>query len=126
MRGRAARHARPPCRHRLTVAHVDLPQPLYLRQPLWRDLFLEAYGMALDGVSERRAVRLLVQEAEHDRVALETARDHFVALLAEDWEPTVERALHYLQAALAYGDGHHAWDDESPRRFVRWAMGAPR
>ena len=102
------------------MAHVDHPQPA------WRDLFLAAYGMALDGVSERRAVRLLVQEADHDRVALETARDHFVALLAEDWEPTVERALHYLQVALTYGDGRHAWEDAPFRRFARWPLGAPR
>ena len=47
------------------MARADLPQPI------WRELFLEAYGMALDGMSERRAVRLLVQGADQDRMAVE-------------------------------------------------------
>jgi len=105
--------------HRQDVAHADLPPPV------WREVFLEAYGMSLDGVSERRAVRLLVQQARGDRLAVETARDHFVGLLAEDREPTVQRALHYVEAALAYGDGHHAWDESSPRRFSLWPISTP-
>ena len=99
------------------MSHADLPQPV------WREVFLEAYGMSLDGVSDRRAIRLIVQQAKGDRLAVETARDHFIGLLAEDREPTVERALHYLDGALVYGDGHHAWDSESPRRFSLWPIG---
>ena len=111
------RHTAAPWWHRLDVAPADLPQPA------WRDVFLEAYGMALDGVSDRRAVRMLVQQAGCDRLSVETARDHFVGLLAEDREPTVERALHYLQGALSYGDGHHVWDRGGARRFSVWPLG---
>jgi hypothetical protein len=92
-------------------------------QPIWREVFLDAYGMALDGVSERRAVRILVQQAGGDRLAVETARDHFVSLLAEDREPTVERALRYLDASLVYGDSHHSWDGTGTRRFSLWPIG---
>ena len=100
------------------MAHADLPQPV------WRQLFLEAYGMALDGIGDRRAVRVLVHQAGRDRLAVETARDHFVGLLAEDWEPTVERALHYLDGALVYGDGHRAWDGADARRFSLRSLGS--
>ena len=65
--------------------------------------------MALDGVSDRRAVRTLVNSAAGDRLSLETARDHFIGLLAEEWEPSVARARHYLDAALEYGDGRGSW-----------------
>jgi len=57
--------------------------------------------MALHGTGTRRAARTLSDEACGDRVALETAREHFVARLAEGDDVHAEKALRYLDAALA-------------------------
>ena len=59
--------------------------------------------MALRGMGTRRAARTLCDEASGDRVALETAREHFVARLAEGDDVHAEKALRYLDAALAQG-----------------------
>lgn len=56
--------------------------------------------MALRGTATRRAARTLSDEASGDRVALETARDHFVARLADCEDVHAETALRYLDAAL--------------------------
>ena len=52
------------------------------------------------GTGTRRAARSLSDEASGDRVALETAREHFVARLAEGDDVHAERAIRYLDAAL--------------------------
>ena len=57
--------------------------------------------MALRGKGTRRAARTLTDQASGDRVALETAREHFVARLAEGDDVHAEKALRYLDAALA-------------------------
>ena len=59
--------------------------------------------MALRGTGTRRAARSLSAEASGDRVALETARDHFVARVAEGEDACAEKALRYLDAALTQG-----------------------
>ena len=59
--------------------------------------------MALQGTGTRRAARKLSDEANGDRVALETAKEHFVARLAEGDDIHAEKALRYLDAALAQG-----------------------
>jgi len=59
--------------------------------------------MALRGTGARRAARTLSDEASGDRVALEKARDHFVARLADCEDVHAETALRYLDAALAQG-----------------------
>ena len=56
--------------------------------------------MALRGTGTRRAARTLCDEASGDRVAMETAREHFVARLAEGDDVHAEKALRYLDAAL--------------------------
>lgn len=57
--------------------------------------------MALRGTATRRAARTLSDEASGDRVALETAREHFVARLAEGDDMHAEKAMRYLDAALS-------------------------
>ena len=59
--------------------------------------------MALQGMGTRRAARTLSDEANGDRVALETAREHFVARLAEGDDVHAETAIRYLDSALAQG-----------------------
>ena len=59
--------------------------------------------MALRGTGTRRAARALADQASGDRVAMETAREHFVARLAEGDDVHAEKALCYLDAALAQG-----------------------
>ncbi|MBV9413130.1 MAG: hypothetical protein JO148_16175 [Acidimicrobiia bacterium] len=59
--------------------------------------------MAVQGTGTRRAARTLCGEASGDRVALETAREHFVARLAEGDGALAEKAIRYLDAALAQG-----------------------
>lgn len=59
--------------------------------------------MALQGMGTRRAARTLSDEANGDRVALETAREHFVARLAEGDDVHAEKAIRYLDSALAQG-----------------------
>jgi hypothetical protein len=71
------------------------------RQARWQLLIQDASAMALRRTGTRRAGRTLSDEANGDRVALETAREHFVARLAEGDDVHAERALHYLDAALA-------------------------
>jgi len=74
--------------------------------------------MALRGTGTRRAARTLTDEASGDRVALETARDHFVARLAEGGDVHAEKALRYLDAALAQGTAIGA-ARQSLRSFAR-------
>jgi hypothetical protein len=76
-----------------------------VRQPRWQLLIQEASSMARHGTGTRRAARELLRQAPGDRVALETAREHFVARLAEGEDSHAERALRYLDAALAHGQG---------------------
>jgi hypothetical protein len=73
------------------------------RQARWQLLIQDASAMALRGKGTRRAARCLSDQASGDRVALETAREHFVARLAEGDDVHAERALRYLDAALAQG-----------------------
>jgi hypothetical protein len=73
------------------------------RQARWQLLIQDASAMALRGTGTRRAARTLCDEAAGDKVALETARDHFVARLAEGDDVHAEKALRYLDAALAQG-----------------------
>jgi hypothetical protein len=73
------------------------------RQARWQLLIQDAASMALRGTGTRRAARTLCDEASGDRVALETARDHFVARLAEGEDVHAEKALRYLDTALAQG-----------------------
>ncbi len=64
--------------------------------------------MARRGTATRRAARTLTDEASGDRVALETARDHFVARVAEDDDVHAEKALCYLDTALRQRAGLRA------------------
>jgi hypothetical protein len=73
------------------------------RQARWQLLIQDASAMALRGTGTRRAARTLSDEASGDRVALETAREHFVARLTEGGDIHAEKALRYLDAALAQG-----------------------
>jgi hypothetical protein len=73
------------------------------RQSRWQLLIQDASAMALQGMGTRRAARTLSDEASGDRVALETAREHFVARLAEGDDVHAEKAIRYLDAALAQG-----------------------
>ena len=73
------------------------------RQARWQLLIQDASSLALRGTATRRAARTLSDEASGDRVALETARDHFVARLAEGNDVHAEKALRYLDAALSQG-----------------------
>jgi hypothetical protein len=73
------------------------------RQARWQLLIQDASAMALRGTGTRRAARSLVDQASGDRVALETAREHFVARLAEGDDCHAEKSLRYLDAALAHG-----------------------
>jgi hypothetical protein len=73
------------------------------RQARWQLLIQDASSLALQGTGTRRAARTLSDQAGGDRVALETARDHFVARLAEGDDTHAEKALRYLDAALAQG-----------------------
>jgi hypothetical protein len=75
------------------------------RQPRWELLIQEASAMARRGASTRRSGRELLRLVPEDRVALETARDHFVARLAEGGDACAARALAYLDAALASKPG---------------------
>ena len=70
------------------------------RQARWQLLIQDASTLALRGTGTRRAARSLSGEANGDRVALETAREHFVARLAEGDDVHAERAIRYLDAAL--------------------------
>lgn len=71
------------------------------RQARWQLLIQDASSLALQGTGTRRAARTLSDEASGDRVALETAREHFVARLSEGDDVHAEKALRYLEAALA-------------------------
>ena len=73
------------------------------RQARWQLLIQDASALALRGTGTRRAARNLSDEANGDRVALETAREHFVARLAEGDDVHAEKAIRYLDAALAQG-----------------------
>ena len=61
--------------------------------------------MARRGTGARRAARDLARQASGDTVAIETAREHFVARLAEGEDACAERALSYLEGALSVGQG---------------------
>jgi hypothetical protein len=74
-------------------------------QACWKLLIQDASAMARRGTGTRRAARELVRQVADDRVALETAREHFVARLAEGDDVLATRALAYLDAALAQGGG---------------------
>ena len=76
-----------------------------VRQPRWQLLIQEASTLARRGTGTRRAARELSRQAPGDTVALETAREHFVARLADGEDACAERALSYLDAALAQGSG---------------------
>jgi hypothetical protein len=73
------------------------------RQARWQLLIQDASAMALRGTANRKAARNLTEQASGDRVALETAREHFVARLAEGDDVHAVKALRYLEAALAQG-----------------------
>jgi hypothetical protein len=73
------------------------------RQACWQLLIQDASSMALHGTGTRRAARTLSDEADGDRVALETAREHFVARVVEGDDVHAETAIRYLDAALAQG-----------------------
>ncbi|MBV8296576.1 MAG: hypothetical protein JO085_07055 [Acidimicrobiia bacterium] len=72
-------------------------------QARWQVLIQDASAMALRGMGTRRAARTLCDEAAGDRVALETAREHFVARLTEGGDVHAEKAIRYLEAALTQG-----------------------
>jgi hypothetical protein len=76
-----------------------------VQQPRWQLLIQEASAMARRGVGTRRASRELLRQVADDRVALETASEHFVARLAEGDDACAERALAYLEAAMASRTG---------------------
>jgi hypothetical protein len=78
------------------------------RQARWQLLIQDASAMALRGTGTRRAARTLTDEASGDRVALETAREHFVARLTEGGDVHAEKALRYLEAALGQGTARDA------------------
>jgi hypothetical protein len=61
--------------------------------------------MARRGTGTRRASRELLRQVPADRVALETAREHFVARLTEGEDVCAARAVAYLDAALSHGPG---------------------
>ena len=67
----------------------------------WQLLIQEASAMARRGTGTRRAARELLRQVPDDRVAVETAREHFVARLAEGDDVYAERALAYLDGALS-------------------------
>jgi hypothetical protein len=94
-------------------AYAELPEPH------WRVLFQAASGMAVKGVGTRRAVHALVQQAEPDRLAVETARDHFIGILAEKDDFAAQRALHLLEVALDHGDRHGVWGSGGERQRKR-------
>lgn len=73
------------------------------RQARWQLLIQDASTLALQGTGTRRAARTLNDEAGGDRVALETAREHFVARVAEGDDVHAEKAIRYLDAALSPG-----------------------
>lgn len=73
------------------------------RQARWQLLIQDASTLALHGTGTRRAARTLSDEAGGDRVALETAREHFVARVAEGDDVHAEKAIRYLDAALSQG-----------------------
>jgi hypothetical protein len=75
------------------------------RQARWQLLIQDACALARGRTGVRRAGRELVRQAGGDRVALETAREHFVARLAEGGDAHAERALRSLDAALTQGTG---------------------
>jgi hypothetical protein len=76
-----------------------------VRQPRWQLLIQEASTLARRGTGTRRAARELARQAPGDTVALETAREHFVARLAEGEDACAARALAYLDAALSQRTG---------------------
>jgi len=76
-----------------------------VRQPRWQLLIQEASTLARRGTSVRRAARDLARVASEDTVAIETAREHFVARLAEGDDVCAERAISYLEGALTVGQG---------------------
>ena len=76
-----------------------------VRQPRWQLLIQEASTLARRDMGVRRAARELSRQASGDTVALETAREHFVARLAEGDDTCAERALSYLEGALTVGQG---------------------
>ena len=61
--------------------------------------------MARRGTGVRRAARDLARLASGDTVAIETAREHFVARVAEGDDTCAERAMSYLESALNVGQG---------------------
>ena len=80
-----------------------------LPEPQWQVLFRAAYGLALKGVGTRRAVHALANQSGHDRLAVETARDQLIGILAEQDDFGAQRALGLLEAVLDHGDRHGAW-----------------
>jgi hypothetical protein len=76
-----------------------------VRQPRWELLIQEASTMARRVTGVRRAARELSRQAAGDTVAIETAREHFVARLAEGDDACAERAVSYLEGALSVGQG---------------------
>ena len=71
--------------------------------------------MALKGVGTRRVVHALAHQAGQDRLAVETARDQLIGILAEQDDFGAQRALGLLEAVLDHGDRHGAWVSSSER-----------
>ena len=96
-----------------------------LPEPQWQVLFRAAYGLALKGVGTRRAVHTLAHEAGRDRLAVETARDQFIGILAEQDDLGAQRALGFLEAVLDHCDRHGLWGSRGPRP-ARWLSRSQR
>ena len=85
----------------------------------------ETFLAGYDFTNRVRGALIKARDEAHHRNHQYVGTEHLlIGLLAEDWEPTVERALHYLDAALVHGDGHRAWDDARGRRFAHWPLGS--